>query len=194
MADSPPPQTTPGDDATTLLTGYEYVVVGSGAGGGPLAADLARTGRKVLLLEASDDQGAKINQQVPAFHARSTEDESMRWNYFVRHRADEARAQKNSNITWETPEGKFRVGPGAPTGSKIEGILYLRAGTLGGCSAHNALITVYPHESDWDYIAGLTGDASWAAKNMRKYYERLESCECAPRNTPGHGFTGWLGN
>jgi hypothetical protein len=28
---------------------------------------------------------------------------------------------------------------------------------------------------------------------MRKYYERLGSCEYVHRNTPGHGFTGWLG-
>jgi len=55
MADDTQPQTIAGDDATTMLTGYEYVVVGSGAGGGPLASRLARAGRKVLLLEAGDD-------------------------------------------------------------------------------------------------------------------------------------------
>ncbi|OGE48034.1 hypothetical protein PENARI_c033G11275 [Penicillium arizonense] len=67
------------------LEGYEYVVVGSGAGGGPLAANLAHKGHKVLLLEAGDDQGSNLNQQVPAFHFRSTEDENMRWDYFVKH-------------------------------------------------------------------------------------------------------------
>jgi choline dehydrogenase len=85
MADDTQPQTIAGDNATTMLTGYEYVVVGSGAGGGPLASRLARAGHKVLLLEAGDDQGNNINQQVPAFHARSSEDESMCWNYFVKH-------------------------------------------------------------------------------------------------------------
>ncbi|KAH0141897.1 hypothetical protein KCU67_g14274, partial [Aureobasidium melanogenum] len=43
------------------LTGYEYVVVGSGAGGGPLAARLALAGHKTLLIEAGDDQGANVN-------------------------------------------------------------------------------------------------------------------------------------
>jgi choline dehydrogenase len=80
-----------------------------------------------------------------------------------------------------------------PSGSKPKGILYPRAGTLGGCSAHNALITIYPHESDWSNIANLTGDTSWDPKNMRQYFTRLEHCEYLPNGTSGHGFTGWLG-
>jgi choline dehydrogenase len=40
---------------------YEYIVVGSGPGGGPLAANLARAGHSVLLLEAGDDQGSNPN-------------------------------------------------------------------------------------------------------------------------------------
>lgn len=35
---------------------YEYIVVGSGPGGGPLAANLARAGHSVLLLEAGDGE------------------------------------------------------------------------------------------------------------------------------------------
>ena len=35
----------------------------------------------------------------------------------------------------------------------VGGVLYPRAGTLGGCTAHNALIFVYPSLSDWDAIA-----------------------------------------
>jgi choline dehydrogenase len=35
---------------------FEYVVIGSGPGGGPLASNLARAGHSVLLLEAGDDQ------------------------------------------------------------------------------------------------------------------------------------------
>src|SRR5436190_1386481 len=71
----------------TALPDYEYIVVGSGAGGGPLAARLAIGGHSVLLLEAGDDQGAAIEQQVPAFHAKSTEFSAMQWDYWVRHYA-----------------------------------------------------------------------------------------------------------
>ncbi len=59
------------------LTGYEYVIVGSGAGGGPLAARLALAGHKTLLIEAGDDQGANTNYTVPTYNARVSEDEHM---------------------------------------------------------------------------------------------------------------------
>jgi choline dehydrogenase len=175
------------------IDGYEYVVVGSGAGGGPLAANLARKGHKVLLLEAGDDQGSNLNQQVPAFHFRATEDEGMCWNYYVKHYATEELARKDSKMTWETPTGQLYIGLDPPRESRPKGILYPRAGTLGGCTAHNAMITMYPHEQDWTNIANLTGDTSWEPQNMRRYFERLERCEYLPHGTPGHGFTGWLG-
>jgi NADPH-dependent 2,4-dienoyl-CoA reductase/sulfur reductase-like enzyme len=71
-------------DFTASSGDYEYVVVGSGAGGGTLAARLALNGKKVLLIEAGDDQGENLHQQVPVFHAYSTEDHSMSWDYYVK--------------------------------------------------------------------------------------------------------------
>ena len=183
------------DEDALTLTGFEYVIVGSGAGGGPLAANLARAGHKVLLLEAGEDRGDSDNEAVPAFHLKSTEDETMRWDYYVKHYADLAQQQKDSKMTWETPDGKLHVGANPPAGSKPKGILYPRAGTLGGCTSHNAMLTVYPHESDWQKISDLTGDASWSATNMRRYYQILERCEYLRTSdtTAGHGFKGWLG-
>jgi len=37
------------------MADFDYVIIGSGAGGGPLAANLARSGRTVALLEAGGD-------------------------------------------------------------------------------------------------------------------------------------------
>jgi choline dehydrogenase len=128
----------------------------------------------VLLLEAGGDPESYL-YQVPCFHPSSAEENAMAWNYFVHHYSkDEGRDEK------------YRPGE--------RGILYPRAGTLGGCTAHNAMITVVPHDSDWDGIAAATGDDSWRAEKMRPYFQRLERCAYVPPPPPeaGHGFSGWL--
>lgn len=116
----------------------------------------------------------------------------MRWDYFVSHYKNESRQEKDSKMTWQTPSGEHYVGHDPPTGSEPLGIWYPRAGTLGGCSAHNALITIYPHESDWNYITSLTGDDSWNPDAMRKHFQRMERNRYLPSSLVGHGYDGWL--
>ncbi|CAI6342250.1 unnamed protein product [Periconia digitata] len=178
---------------------YDYVVVGSGPGGGPLSARLAIAGYKVLLIEAGDDQGTNLRYQIPALHAQSTEEESMSWDFYVNHYSDLERQKKDSKMTYRTPSGELHIGPNSnlgtgepPAGSEPLGILYPRAGTLGGCSAHNAMIAIYPFNSDWEGIATLTGDSTWSAKNMREVFKKLERSRYLPNGVVGHGFSGWL--
>jgi choline dehydrogenase len=123
----------------------------------------------------------------------------MRWDYYVNHYSNLERQKKDSKITYRTARGDLFVGPngasgtGEPlAGSTPLGILYPRAGTLGGCGSYNALITVYPHKSDWNDIASLTGDSSWAADKMRGYFKKLERSRYLPSGIKGHGFNGWL--
>lgn len=185
-----------------MQTEYEYIVVGSGAGGGTVAARLAEQGKRVLVLESggdplalqgkdavSDENRLPEDYQVPVFHAISTENDAMKWDYFVRHYGEDKQQRKDSKFTEDYQ------------GQKVEGVLYPRAGCLGGCTAHNAMITVYPHNEDWNYIASLTGDNSWQADNMRGYFERLENCQHRPIyrflsklgfNPTRHGWKGWL--
>jgi choline dehydrogenase len=136
-------------------TRYDFIVVGSGAGGGPLSANLASGGFKVLLLEAGDDT-SNLNYSVPAFHPLSVEDPAFSWNYFVNHYP--------ASSPYSQLDSKYVPG---------KGILYPRAGTLGGCTAHNALVTLYPDNDDWDLIAQLTDDPSWNSSLMWEYFNRV---------------------
>jgi hypothetical protein len=86
-----------------------------------LAARLALAGHKTLLIESGDDQGKNINYTVPAFSARASEDESLAWNFFVRHYADEDRQALDYKTSYETPEGGEYTGLSPPEGSKMKG-------------------------------------------------------------------------
>jgi choline dehydrogenase-like flavoprotein len=100
---------------------YDYAIGGSGTGGGAPACNLAKAAQRVLLLEADGDH-ENYNYQVPAFNGLATEDEDLRWDYYVRHYASDERQGRDSKFV---PD--------------CDGVLYPRVGTLGGCTAHNAM-------------------------------------------------------
>lgn len=181
---------------------YDFIVVGSGAGGGPLAANLARGGRRVLLIEAGGDASRDFATQVPVFHPESSEHPEWSWRFFVQHYSDDERRSPRY-------DPKYFTGSSAiPDPRPGEGIFYPRASTLGGCTVHNAMLTTCPHHSDWDYLASLTGDPSWNSTSMRRYFQRLECCRYGWGGSLGralrwlsggrlgrsarHGYDGWL--
>lgn len=167
----------------------DYIVVGSGAGGGTVAARLAEAGMDVILVEAGGDpvaEGAErfpFDYSIPAFHPMASENPAMAWDYWVEHYADPAEAERD----WKR--------------CRDRGIFYPRAGTLGGCTAHNAMIFITPQDCDWSEIAAATGDEGWGPEAMARYQRKVEQCRHRPLrrllagmgwDNSGHGWDGWL--
>lgn len=171
---------------------FDFIVVGAGAGGAPLAARLALAGFSTCLIDAGGDQSNNKKVTVPALHPKASEDAGMSWEFFVKHFSDSKDAVKDEKHV----NGK---------------IFYPRAAAIGGCTAHNAMITMYNDNSDWSYIQTLAatygeyGNAnSWEPSKMRSYFELLERNRYKNRSISQnslvkklirdsrHGYDGWL--
>src|SRR4051794_24924954 len=129
------------------LREVDYIVVGTGAGGGPVAAALAEAGYQVLAVDA----GGMIDNptyHVPAFSLRASADPQVSWNFAVRHYTDAA-----------AHGSAFQADRG--------GVLYPRAAAVGGCTAHHAMLMLQPDPKDWNELARLTGDPSFNATAMQ---------------------------
>ena len=101
---------------------YDYITVGSGPGGGPLAANLAKAGQSVLLLEAGDDRWTALDQEIIGWAFLAFNDPAQRWDYFVKYHSDNALTLQNEHLTWRTTDGGFYVGTDPPSGAKELGM------------------------------------------------------------------------
>lgn len=135
---------------------YDFIIVGAGPGGGPLACRLAQAGFTVLLLEAGSMNSGQ-NSPVPVMHGKATEDSQINWSFFT---------QRHTNQTTEQLNSKYTPG---------KGVYYPRGTGVGGSASMNAMLALYPDHQDWEAIRKLTKDDSWNAADMFYHFERLQT-------------------
>nr|GAT54416.1 choline dehydrogenase [Mycena chlorophos] len=145
---------------------FDFIVVGAGAGGGPLAARLVENGYFVFLVDAGSN-ATGYNSTLPAYWPRATEDLATSLGY---------------NITeYSTPDSRVAW--------------YPRAGALGGSTIHNAMLNIIAGtREDFDSLASMFNDSSWSRDSMQDYFKLVEKNEYLLEllNSRDHGFDGWL--
>lgn len=127
---------------------YDYIVVGAGSSGCPVAKGLTdNPDTKVLLLEA----GPGANRfwiNTPAGMAKMYHHKALNWNFFTTP-MDELRGRK---MYW--PRGK----------------------TLGGSSSINGMVFIRGSREDFDGWRAL-GNSGWGYDEVLPYFRKMESWE-----------------
>ncbi|KAI0260754.1 aryl-alcohol oxidase-like protein [Gloeopeniophorella convolvens] len=149
---------------------YDYIVVGSGAGGGVIGSRLSElSGVNVLIIEAGINVDGVLETEIP-FLGPNLIGTSFDWNFTT------------------TPQA----------GLNGRSIAYARGHALGGSTSINFLVYTRGSEDDWDRFASTTGDKGWSWSALQPYIKKMEKL-VAPadnHNTQGqinpsiHGTSG----
>jgi len=179
---------------------FDYIIVGAGAAGAVIAARLSQSGHSVCVIEAgkdyigNKDKGTptKNDALVPAAHSRSTEEfkvdkdgtvtvehrPSLTWEFFVDHYTKDAdRKKEKYEALKEVQNSDDPTGRNQNLGRVDHpgNVLYPRAAAIGGCSAHNAMILMYPDNKVWKGIESIARvdraipaelASKWSAESM----------------------------
>ncbi|TRM64103.1 hypothetical protein BD626DRAFT_265448 [Schizophyllum amplum] len=165
---------------------YDYIVVGAGAGGGPVAARLAETGFSVLVVDVGHDVN-NYNTTIPNYLARVLYDPQIELSYTLN----------------EYPKGFPYT---------RDDVWYPRGRALGGSAIHNAVVNnVANTRRDFANLESMFGQ-SWEMERLRKLFVDIEDNLYIPNHCDkgngqysegmehdlqtshvcDHGYHGWL--
>ncbi|OSD00960.1 GMC oxidoreductase [Trametes coccinea BRFM310] len=130
---------------------YDFVVIGAGAAGNVIAARLTENPKfSVLLIEAGISDQDVLGIEVPFLAPANLPNSSVTWNYTT------------------TPQ----------TSLNNRALAYSRGRVLGGSTSINLMTYTRGSDDEYDRWAELTGDDSWAWKNLEPFY--LKSSRLVP--------------
>jgi choline dehydrogenase len=129
-------------------TDYDYVVIGAGAAGSIVAAEAARAGHSVLLLEVGLPVSPK-NRDVW---------DPTRWNNLL------------SDPAFEMG---YTSTPQANLANQKKNLLQSRG--TGGCQIHNAMVYVRGGRATYDHWEAKLGCAGWGYESLLPHFEAIES-------------------
>ncbi|NKL41793.1 choline dehydrogenase [Rhizobium leguminosarum bv. viciae] len=142
---------------------YDYIIVGAGSSGNPVALALSEDSSvKVLLLEAGP-HADRFWVNTPAGMAKLYFDKLLNWNY---HTEPMAKLEGRS-MYW--PRGK----------------------ALGGSSSINGMVFIRGHRNDFDSWRDL-GNPGWGYEDVLPYFRDMEHFERRSDKWRGQGGPLWV--